>query len=216
MPPLATVTEASFEKDVLRSEIPVLIDFYADWCQPCKVQTPIVEEVARELEGQIKCVKVDVDKSPRIAATFRVQSIPQLFVIEAGQVVAHHDRGVADKRAILKLVQPFLPRGESEIKPNELAQLIQQRRAVAIDLRDAASFGRYRIPGAANVPALELAQRAAELAPRDGRIRVLYARSGDEGRDAAEKLNKQGVQVAWLAGGFLHWEADGLPVERGA
>jgi thioredoxin 1/putative thioredoxin len=212
---LATVNEANFEKEVLRSEVPVLIDFYADWCQPCKVQSPIVEEVARELGGQIKVVKIDVDKSPRIAATFRVQSIPQLFVIEGGQVVAHHDRGVADKKTILKLVQPFLPRGANEVKPNELAQLIQQKRALPVDLRDPVSFGRYRIPGAVNIPAADVPKRAKELAARDGRVRVLYARSSDEARELADTLGKQGVDVGWLAGGFLHWEADGLDVERG-
>lgn len=214
--PLATVTEASFEQEVLRSEIPVLIDFYADWCQPCKVQTPIVEEVARELEGKLKVVKIDVDKSPRVAASFRVQAIPQLFVVEAGQVVAHHDKGIADKKTVLALVQPFLPRAANEVKPSELAALLKQRRAVPVDLRDAGSFARYRIPGAVNVPAADVPTRTAELAPKDGRVRVLYGRSSDEARDLAETLNKQGVQVGWLGGGFLHWESDGLEVERGS
>lgn len=213
---VVVVTEATFESEVLRSEIPVLIDFHADWCQPCKQQTPIVEDVARELQGQIKCVKIDVDKNPRIAGSFRVQSIPQLFVVEAGQVVAQHDQGVADKRAILRLLQPFLPRGANEIKPPELAQLLQQKRAVPVDIRDVMAFGRYRIPGAVSLPAAEVLARSVELQPRDGRLRVLYARSGDEARDLATALEKQGVQVGWLAGGFLHWEADGLTVERGA
>lgn len=214
--PLATVTEANFESEVLRSELPVLIDFYADWCQPCKVQTPIVEKVARTLEGQLKVVKIDVDKSPRVASMFRVQSIPQLFVVDQGQPVAQGPGGVADEKAILKLVQPFLPRAANEVKPQELAQLIQQKRAVAVDLRDPSAFGRYRIPGALNIPAADLPKRAAELAPRDGRLRVLYARSSDEARELADTLGKQGVQVGWLAGGFLHWEADGLQVERGS
>jgi thioredoxin len=211
-----TVSDANFEREVLQSELPVLVDFFATWCQPCKVQAPIVAEVARELAGQLKVVQVDVDKSPRVAAMFRVQSIPQLFVIEAGQVVAHWDRGVADKKTILRLVQFVLPRSQNEVKPQELAALIRQRRAVAVDVRDAASFGRYRIPGAIHIPASELPARAAELRPRDGRLRVLYARTGDEARDLAESLGKQGLQVGWLAGGFLHWEADGLEVERGS
>lgn len=214
--PLAIVTEATFERDVLRSEIPVLIDFTADWCQPCKVQTPIVEKVAKTLEGQIKVVTIDVDKSPRVAAMFRVQSLPQLFVVDQGQPVAQGPGGVADEKAILKLVQPFLPRAANEVKPEELAQLLKQKRALAIDLRDPAAFARYRIPGAKNIPSAELPGRAAELAPSDGRVRVLYARSSDEARDLADTLNKQGVQVGWLAGGFLHWEADGLSIERGS
>lgn len=213
--PAIAVTEATFEREVLRSELPVLIDFHADWCQPCKVQSPIVDEVARELEGKLKVVKIDVDKAPRIAASFRVQSIPQLFVVDQGQVAAHHDRGVANKQQILQMVRPFLPTEGNELKPQDLAMLMQQRRVVPVDLREAAAYARYRIPGAVNIPAADLPSRAADLQPRDGRLRVLYARSGDEARDLAESLGKQGVQVGWLAGGFLHWEADGLPVERG-
>jgi thioredoxin 1 len=209
------VTDATFEREVLQSELPVLIDFVADWCAPCKQQTPIVEEVARELEGQIKVVKIDVDKSPRIAASFRIQSIPQLFVVADGQVAAQWDKGLAPKKTILELVRPFLPQAPNELKPADLAALIQQKRVLPVDVREAGAFARYHIPGAINLPLADLATRAAELVPRDGRMRVLYARSTEEARDAVEKLVKQGHQVAFLAGGFLHWEADGLPVERG-
>ena len=212
---LPFVTDATFERDVLQSELPVLIDFVADWCQPCKQQSPIVEEVARELEGQVKFVQIDVDKSPRIAASFRIQSIPQLFVIHEGQVAAQWDKGLAPKKQILELLRPFLPQAPNELKPADLAQLIQQKRVQPVDVREAGAFARYHIPGAINLPLAEIDTRAAELVPRDGRLRVLYARSTDEAREAVEKLVKQGHQVAVLAGGFLHWEADGLPVERG-
>ena len=110
-----TVTEATFEQEVLQSELPVLIDFYADWCQPCKVQSPIVEEVARELAGQVKVVKINTEKSPRLAQAFQVQSIPQLFVVQGGEVAAAWDKGVADKKTILKLLQPVLPRSANEL-----------------------------------------------------------------------------------------------------
>ena len=209
-----TVTEATFEQEVLQSELPVLIDFYADWCQPCKVQSPIVEEVARELAGQVKVVKINTETSPRLAQAFQVQSIPQLFVVKGGEVAAVWDKGVADKKAILKLLQPVMPRSANELKPNELAELIKQRRVVPVDVRDAAAYGRYRIPTAINIPALELETRGEELVPADGRIRILYARS-NEAKELAEKLSKLGHQVGFLAGGFLHWEADGLGIERG-
>ena len=209
-----TVTEATFEQEVLQSELPVLIDFYADWCQPCKVQSPIVEEVARELAGQVKVVKINTEKSPRLAQAFQVQSIPQLFVVQGGEVAAVWDKGVADKKAILKLLQPVLPRSANELKPNELAELIKQRRVVPVDVRDANAYARYRIPTAINIPLLELETRGAELVPSDGRMRILYARA-NEAKELAEKLSKQGHQVGFLAGGFLHWEADGLGIERG-
>jgi rhodanese-related sulfurtransferase len=84
-----------------------------------------------------------------------------------------------------------------------------------VDVREEAAFNRYRIPGAINIPAASLESRAAELVPRDGRVRVLYSRANDEAKELAEKLLKQGHQVGFLAGGFLHWEADGLEIERG-
>ena len=71
-----SVTDATFEAEVLRSELPVLVDLYADWCQPCKQLSSIVAQVAQELAGKIKVVNVDVDSNPMVAQTFRAQSIP--------------------------------------------------------------------------------------------------------------------------------------------
>lgn len=212
---LLDVTEATFEKEVLQSELPVLIDFWAGWCQPCKQQTPVVEALADELQGKVKFVGVDVDRSPRIAAAFRVQAIPQLFVIVEGQVAAQWDRGLADKKTILGLLKPFLPAAANEVAPKDLAQLLTQKRVVPVDIREPAVFARYHIPGAINIPVAEIETRLGELVPRDGRIRVLYGRAGDEAKDLAERLTKQGQSVGFLAGGFLHWEADGLEIERG-
>ncbi len=207
------VTDATFEAEVLRSELPVLVDLYADWCQPCKQLSPIVAELANELAGKVKVVKVDVDKSPMVAQTFRAQSIPMLLVIAQGRVVQHHV-GVLDKPGILRLLEPVMPRSAAEVRAEELAAWIAQGKALPVDIRDAASFARYRIPTAIHVPAEELATRSQELQPFDGRIRVLYGRS-DEAKEWSEKLQGDGVQVGYLAGGFLHWEADGLEVERG-
>lgn len=211
--PVQSVTDATFEAEVLRSQLPVLVDLYADWCQPCKQLSPIVAQLADELAGKVKVVQVDVDKSPMVAQTFRAQSIPMLLVIAEGRVVQHHV-GVLDKPGILRLLEPVMPRSAAEVRPEELAAWVAQGKAVPVDIRDAASFGRYRIPTALHLPASELASRVEELQPFDGRIRVLYGRS-DEGKDWGEKLQADGVQVGYLAGGFLHWEADGLEVERG-
>lgn len=207
------VTDATFEAEVLRSELPVLVDLYADWCQPCKQLSPIVAQVAEELAGKVKVVKVDVDKSPMVAQTFRAQSIPMLLVIAEGRVVQHHV-GVLDKPGILRLLEPVMPRSAAEVRSEELAAWVAQGKALPVDIRDAASYGRYRIPHAIHIPAEELASRAQELQPFDGRIRVLYGRS-EEAKEWGEKLQADGVQVGFLQGGFLHWEADGLEVERG-
>jgi thioredoxin len=208
-----SVTDATFEAEVLRSELPVLVDLYADWCGPCKQLSPIVAQVADELAGRIKVVKVDVDRNPMIAQTFRATSIPMLLVIAQGRVVQHHV-GVLDRRSLLRLLEPVLPRSAAEVRPDELSAWIEQRKALPVDIRDAASYGRYRIPTAIHIPADQLASRAKELQPFDGRIRILYGRS-DEAKGWSERLQVDGVQVGFLAGGFLHWEAEGLEVERG-
>jgi thioredoxin len=191
----------------------VLVDLYADWCQPCKQLSPIVAQVAEELAGKIKAVKVDVDSNPMIAQTFRAQSIPMLLVIAQGRVVQHHV-GVLDKPGLLRLLEPVMPRSAAEVRTEELAAWLQQGKALPVDIRDASSYSRYRIPTAIHIPADELASRVSELQPFDGRVRVLYGRS-DEAKAWGEKLQADGVQVGFLAGGFLHWEADGLEVERG-
>jgi thioredoxin len=208
-----SVTDAIFEAEVLRSELPVLVDLYADWCQPCKQLSPIVAQLAGELAGRIKVVKVDVDRNPMVARTFRAQSIPMLLVIAHGRVVQQHT-GVLDKAGLLRLLEPVMPRSAAEVRPEELALWLTQGKALPVDIRDTASYGRYRIPSAIHVPANELATRVQELQPFDGRIRVLYGRS-EEAKDWSEKLQADGVQVGFLAGGFLHWEAAGLEVERG-
>ena len=207
------VTDATFEAEVLRSELPVLVDLHADWCQPCKQQAPIVAQVADELAGKIKVVSVDVDHNPMVAQTFRAQSIPKLLVIAQGRVAGQHV-GVLDKPGVLRLLEPVMPRSAAEVRPEELAAWVAQGKAVPVDIRDEASYGRYRIPSAIHIAASELASRVEELQPFDGRIRVLYGRS-EEAKDWGEKLQADGVQVGFLSGGFLHWEADGFEVERG-
>jgi thioredoxin len=208
------VSDTNFEQEVLQSEIPVLVDLYADWCAPCKQMEPLLEQLAGEFEGRLKVVRVDVERSPALKQGFRVKSIPMLVLIDEGRPV-DQVVGAVDRNALLNLVRPVLSSAGNEVEPKELQEVLRQRRAVAVDIRDAGSFGRYRIPGAVNIPAEEATARSREFAPSDGRIRVLYARSTDAARELAEKLRSEGVEVAYLNGGFLHWEADGLEVEKG-
>jgi rhodanese-related sulfurtransferase len=136
-----------------------------------------------------------------------------LLVIAQGRVVQQHV-GALDKAGMLRLLESVMPRSAAEVRPEELALWLTQGKALPVDIRDAASYARYRIPSAIHVPASELAARVEDLQPFDGRIRVLYSRS-EEAKDWGEKLQADGVQVGFLAGGFLHWEAEGLEVERG-
>ena len=82
------VTDASFEADVLQSDIPALVDFCAEWCGPCKMIAPILDEIAMEYAGKIKICKVDVDSNPETAAKFNVRGIPTLLILKNGVVEA--------------------------------------------------------------------------------------------------------------------------------
>ena len=75
----------NFEKEVLKSKKPVLVDFYADWCGPCNAMAPVIEELAKELEGKVKVGKINVDENPDIAVEYNVMSIPTLIVFKNGK-----------------------------------------------------------------------------------------------------------------------------------
>ena len=79
--------DSNFQDEVLNSEIPVLVDFYADWCGPCKMMSPVVDELSREYEGRLKVGKVNVDENTNVAQQDRVMSIPTILLIKNGQVV---------------------------------------------------------------------------------------------------------------------------------
>ena len=81
------VTDQSFQTEVLNSQTPVLVDFWAEWCGPCRAISPMVEELAIEFQGKLKVVKIDVDESTDVAARYRIQSIPTLMVFKGGQEV---------------------------------------------------------------------------------------------------------------------------------
>ena len=83
-----TITKANFESEVLNSPIPVVIDFWATWCGPCRMIAPIIEEIAEEYDGTVKVGKVNVDDEPELASKFRVVSIPTIVLVKDGKVTA--------------------------------------------------------------------------------------------------------------------------------
>ncbi len=97
-----SVTEQTFEEQVEKSAIPVLVDFWADWCMPCKIVAPIVDELAEEYDGRVAFTKIDVDSEPNIAMKFGIRSIPTLLVFKDGspvdQVVGAVPKAVLKKR----------------------------------------------------------------------------------------------------------------------
>jgi len=95
------VTKDTFNDEVLKSEKPVLVDFYAAWCGPCKMLSPVVDQIASE-STELKVVKVNIDNDPELASKFGVMSVPTLFAIKDGKVV-NQSLGVVPKQAILDL-----------------------------------------------------------------------------------------------------------------
>ncbi len=101
------VTDQSFQTEVLDSKVPVLVDFWAAWCGPCRAVAPVVEEIAAEFNGQLKVVKIDVDESQDVAGRYRIQSIPTLMVFKDGQEV-ERVIGAVPKPMILQRVKKHL------------------------------------------------------------------------------------------------------------
>lgn len=95
------VSDADFDAEVLKSDKPVLVDFFAEWCGPCKAMAPALEQVADALKDSVKVVKVDVDQSPGIAQQYNVRAMPTLMVFSGGQVAAQHV-GAMTQRASLE------------------------------------------------------------------------------------------------------------------
>lgn len=101
------VNDQNFEEEVLQSELPVFVDFWAPWCGPCRIVGPVVEEIAKEYEGKLKVCKVNVDDANHTAVKYQVMSIPTLAVFKNGEVVAK-TVGALPKPEIEKILKPHI------------------------------------------------------------------------------------------------------------
>ena len=104
---VVVVSDGEFEQTVLKSEIPVMLDFWAEWCQPCKMLAPTVEELAGEFEGQLLVGKLNVDDNPKTATNYGIRGIPTLLFIKGGEVVEQLV-GVKSKTEYKKVIEEKL------------------------------------------------------------------------------------------------------------
>ncbi|MET0154924.1 MAG: thioredoxin [Rickettsiales bacterium] len=101
------VTDSSFDKDVLKSALPVLVDFWAEWCGPCRQLSPVVDEIATDLEGTLKVVKINIDENPDVPTKYNVRGIPTLILFKNGAPAATKV-GALPKSAILQWLESYV------------------------------------------------------------------------------------------------------------
>ncbi|MFB4306007.1 thioredoxin [Actinomadura sp. GTD37] len=102
-----TVTDATFADEVLKSDTPVLVDFWADWCGPCRMIAPVLEQIAQEQDGKIRIAKIDYDANPQTPNKYGVMGLPTLLLLKNGEVV-EQIVGAKPKRALMKIIEPHL------------------------------------------------------------------------------------------------------------
>lgn len=100
---VVNITKENFESEVLKSKVPVLLDFWASWCGPCKAVSPIIDEVSKEVISSAKVCKINVDEEDELATLFKIRSIPTLVVMNKGKVVAQ-SIGVKSKKSIIEML----------------------------------------------------------------------------------------------------------------
>jgi thioredoxin 1 len=105
------VSDETFEEMVVKSDVPVLVDFWAPWCGPCHVVAPVIEELSREHFGRVKFVKVDVDRAQKTAMSLGIMSIPTIAIFDKGRIV-NQLIGVQSKAVLEKMIQDSIKRGD--------------------------------------------------------------------------------------------------------
>ena len=206
------VRDDTFEATVLGNERPVLVDFWATWCAPCRAVAPILEELSETYADRLVIAKVDVDRAPMTAMRFRIQSIPTLALFVGGQPV-QAVQGALPKEALVDFIEQFVPKagGGVTITVAELATALEGATPPeVVDIRDANDFSRSHLLGARCASVDELPEQLAQRPP--AAMVVLICRTGERSKEAAEELRQTfGPTVVALEKGLLEWEGSGRP-----
>ncbi|MEO0730217.1 MAG: thioredoxin [Pseudomonadota bacterium] len=99
-----SVSDQNFDAEVLKSDTPVLVDFFAEWCGPCKAMAPALEEVAKDMEGKVKIAKIDVDQNPDITTKYGIQAMPTLILFKDGEIAARHTGALVQKSKLADFI----------------------------------------------------------------------------------------------------------------
>jgi thioredoxin 1 len=119
-----TFTDGAFDQDVLNSEVPVLVDFWAPWCGPCKAMGPTVDALATEYAGKVKIGKINTDENPATAMRYQVRGIPTLLLFKGGKVVEQRV-GAMPKPELLKMIEPHVGAAVAAPKPEAVAPKVE-------------------------------------------------------------------------------------------
>ena len=210
------VTTDTFTKVVLESPVPVILDFWAEWCGPCRSIAPALEAMAARRGDTVRVVKVNVDEEPALARAFQVQSIPLLVGMKARAVVAAEVgwRGAAALEALVDQTIAATPPAEVREVDVEALKAALAAGATVLDVRNPDETAAGHVPGAILLPLPELQARVAELEAHKGKDLYVICKSGGRSARAAEFLASAGFSPVNVAGGTMAWLAQGYPVER--
>ncbi|MCA9551790.1 MAG: thioredoxin [Myxococcales bacterium] len=205
------VTDQNFKSTVLEAELPILVDFWATWCAPCRAVAPVLEELSEELAGKVTIGKLDVDANPMLSTQLRIQSIPTMVLFDKGRPVTAA-QGALPKEHILAMLNKHVPGLKSPvIEVAELAARLQAGLPTQIiDLRDPRDVSRSHLRRTVCVAEADLPAAIMELPPQV--LVVLVDRTGQASEAAAKGLaGTVPHEVVALRKGILEWEGDGHP-----
>ncbi|MEL6183885.1 MAG: thioredoxin [Myxococcota bacterium] len=212
--PTVAVTDSTFQTEVLEASLPVLVDFWAEWCGPCKQVGPVLEKLSGELAGRVVIAKVDVDANPMIAQAMRIQSIPTMVLFSGGRPV-DVVQGALPEAQLRQFLEPHLAPPAADgisITVADLAAQIELGQPLnVVDIREPVDFKRSHLRRALNVPEAELGDKLAEIAEKSRAPIVLVCRTGEKSKAIAEANEGGPVHIMALEKGLLEWEGDGHP-----